>query len=316
MKLADGTALVIVFYTKNMIDVRGGLAPFISINLTDPDGKPVLERAIMGDPNDFQASREGCDVRIGVNRFSGDLRDYTIHLDSDGIAADIRLRGTTPAWRPATGHSFFVNGGRENFFAWLPAVPRGEAAGTLTVDGETMELSGSGYHDHNWGDISMLKLMHDWYWGRAEVGPYTVITACITATERYGGGSNNVFLLARDGEILAEDGRFVTCTPEDVYIDSHSGKPVANIITYLYDDGTDRYRVRYERQRDLADVRFIDLAGGWRRFAARLAGFDGAYLRFTGPVTIERLENGRVAETATEDAAVWELMYFGHAPAN
>jgi hypothetical protein len=31
-------------------------------------------------------------------------------------------------------------------------------------------------------------------------------------------------------------------------------------------------------------------------------------------VTLERFENGRVAETVSQDSAVWELMYFGHAP--
>jgi hypothetical protein len=29
---------------------------------------------------------------------------------------------------------------------------------------------------------------------------------------------------------------------------------------------------------------------------------------------LERFENGRAAETVSQDSAVWELMYFGHAP--
>jgi hypothetical protein len=61
-------------------------------------------------------------------------------------------------------------------------------------------------------------------------------------------------------------------------------------------------------------TKFVDLLTGFKRFLARFAGFDGAYLRFGGTATLERFEAGRVVETVSQDSAVWELMYFGHAP--
>jgi hypothetical protein len=45
---------------------------------------------------------------------------------------------------------------------------------------------------------------------------------------------------------------------------------------------------------------------------ARLIGFDGAYHRFTGKVTIEKFEGG-VRVERFDDRAIWELMYFGKA---
>lgn len=51
---------------------------------------------------------------------------------------------------------------------------------------------------------------------------------------------------------------------------------------------------------------------GWRKLAAQLIRFDGAYLRFVGDVTIEKQIDGVVVEPFT-DEAIWELMYFGHA---
>ena len=33
-------------------------------------------------------------------------------------------------------------------------VPEGAVTGTLTADGETRQVTGSGYHDHNWGNVS------------------------------------------------------------------------------------------------------------------------------------------------------------------
>ena len=43
---------------------------------------------------------------------------------------------------------------------------------------------------------------------------------------------------------------------------------------------------------------------------ARLAGFDGGYLRFEGVASVEKLCDGVVVSSVSEPA-VWELMYFG-----
>ena len=47
-----------------------------------------------------------------------------------------------------------------------------------------------------------------------------------------------------------------------------------------------------------------------KRIVARLIGFDGAYHRFTGKVSIGKFE-GRVSVERFDDRAIWELMYFG-----
>ena len=162
-RLSDGSTLVVVFYTKGILDPGTGLKPMISVRLTRPDGSLVFERVHEASPAEFSAARERCAVRIGRSTFDGNLEDYTVHLDFDDVKGDLTLHGTTPAWRPATGHSVFVEGERSRYFAWLPAVPRGVVTGTLTTAGVTHTLDGSGYHDHNWGDAPMLELMHDWY---------------------------------------------------------------------------------------------------------------------------------------------------------
>jgi hypothetical protein len=56
----------------------------------------------------------------------------------------------------------------------------------------------------------------------------------------------------------------------------------------------------------------IDTITGVQRIAARLAQFDGAYLRFAGDLEIVRYRGGELVE-AHKDDAIWELMYFGHA---
>jgi predicted secreted hydrolase len=308
--LDDGSTLVVVFLTKDFTRPNAPLSPVVTFSFDGSDGTNV-SRAVTAEASDFSAAKDRCDVRIGACTAAGNLRDYTVHYEDADVSADLRLAGTVPAWRPGTGHAFF---GEERFFAWLPSVPRGTVEGTLSIGGATRIVTGVGYHDHNWGNAPLLDLVHDWYWGRARIGDYTVISSTITATDRYGGAALPVFMLARGDAIIADDAAKVRFSADDVFTDTLTGKPVAGRLVYEYEDGSRRYRITYLRATDLVRTMFVDLLTGFKRFLARLAGFDGAYLRFAGTATLERFEAGRLVETVSQQSAVWELMYFGHAP--
>ncbi len=105
-------------------------------------------------------------------------------------------------WRPKSGHIYFGSEGREKLFAWLPSVSQGLASVRYKVGDKEYRTSGSGYHDHNWGDVPMQTLIHNCYWARAKAGPYTVIASHITATEAYGYETQIIYMLAKDDELL------------------------------------------------------------------------------------------------------------------
>ncbi|MCX7029791.1 MAG: hydroxyneurosporene dehydrogenase [Spirochaetes bacterium] len=302
--LDDGSTLVIVYLTKDFTRPQAPLSPVVTFSFDGPDGTTV-SRAVTAEASDFSAAKDRCDVRIGACTAAGDLRGYTVHYEDADVSADLRLAGTVPAWRPGTGHAFF---------AWLPSVPKGTVEGTLSIGGATPIVTGVGYHDHNWGNAPLLDLVHDWYWGRARIGDYTVISSTITATDRYGGAALPVFMLALGDAIIADDAAKVRFSADEVFTDTLTGKPVAGRLVYEYEDGSSRYRITYRRATDLVRTMFVDLLTGFKRSLARLAGFDGAYLRFAGTATLERFEDGRLVETVSQESAVWELMYFGHAP--
>ena len=77
----------------------------------------------------------------------------------------------------------------------------------------------------------------------------------------------------------------------------------------------ENYRITYNRHGDINKTCFVDVLSKPLSVLARLAGFDGGYLRFEGEASIERLEGGSAVEKVTEPA-VWELMYFGKACAD
>jgi hypothetical protein len=309
--LDDGAKLVVVFYTKPLMTPSSGLAPMITINVDLPDGRSI-EKVLHAAPDTFQASEQSCDVRIGANRFTGDLHTYRITAAIEDVSVDIELIGEIRPWRPKSGHLYYSAKGEEHLFAWLPSVPQGHVTATYRIGMQEHRTTGIGYHDHNWGDVPMIKLMHDWYWARAKAGPYTVIASYITATRDYGFKPQIVFLLAKDGKVVTDDEAKVSFSTDRVATDKVTGKPVADITRYEYRDGGERYVITFRREKTILQKKFLDNMPWWKRLAAKLAGFSPAYLRFTGEITLQRFLGTEAVETFEEEA-LWELMYFGAA---
>lgn len=308
--LNDGTIIVIVFYTKSAVNPKGPAAPYATFEITTPGGDSYSQTVKMP-IEQCSFSKDKCDVKIGKCTFTGNLTNYKIHFENENVTADISLKGTVPSWRSYCGSILFGNHEEENF-SWLPAVPEGAVSADITIQGKKSHYEGFGYHDHNWGNVSMLKLMNHWYWGRAKIGPYTVITSWITSEKTYGYKEFDVLMIAKDGQILSDTNTGkVEFTPSKVHFDSITKKPVHNDLEYLYtnSDGIS-YKIRYSRLKDIVQELFITSMPPYKRVIAKLAGIDGGYMRFAGNATLEKIQNG-IALEAYSDPAVWELMYFG-----
>lgn len=308
--LADGAKVVVVFSNKQVTDSKQPLSPQLRLNLDLSDGRH-FEKIVSYSADEWSSAQDHCDVRMGDNRFSGDLHQYRIEVRVEGVSVDVSLVGEVPPWRPSTGYMLF---GADHAleFAWLPSVPQGAATVTYSIDGESHQTSGAGYHDHNWGNVDLMKIVHDWYWARGQAGPYSVIASYITAAEKFDFEPIPIFMLARDDVLIGDDPDKVSFEREGIYTDETTGKPVAATTRYTYRDGDDRYVVTFTRNHDLSADRMIDAVKGIKRIAAKLAHFDGAYLRFVGEVEISHFRADDLLETH-KDEAIWELMYFGHA---
>jgi len=308
--LADGAKLVLVFANKDITDPKQPLSPQLRLNLDLADGRH-FEKIVPYPADEWASATDRCDVRMGENRFSGDLHQYRIEIHVEGITVVVTLDGEVPPWRPFTGYMLF-GADRALEFAWLPSVPQGTVIATYTIDDERHETTGVGYHDHNWGNVALMRIVHDWYWARGQAGPYSVIASYITAAERFDFEPIPIFMLARDNVVIGDDPAKVSFEREGIYTDQKTGKPVAATTRYTYVDGGERYVVTFTRSHDLSADRMIDGVKGIKRVAAKLAHFDGAYLRFVGDVEISHFRAEELLETH-KDEAIWELMYFGHA---
>jgi hypothetical protein len=309
----DGSKLVIIFFNKSPIEASGPVKPQATIEYTLADGTKFEDKVECKIEESFFDTKQ-CDVRVGNSRIVGDLKHYDIIFDGSKIKAKVSLDGTIKAWRSQTGSIFFGNK-EEDYFAWLPAIPEGKVSGHIIIDGKEKVLEGSGYHDHNWGNKIMLQLMHHWYWGRAKIGEYKLISAWITAEKKYGYKDFDVFMLAKNDKLLGDNSNHtLKFLPEDEYIDEHTKKPVYGKVIYEYETpDKEFYRITFDRKGDISRQNFIDLLPSFVKVCAKIIGFSGSYLRFQGQAIIEKIENDEVIEKSVEDSAVWELMYFGKA---
>ena len=306
-KYPDGSSLVIIFYTKHVTSFAKSFKPFVSLNYINPNGKE-LRTELWSD--DYSFSKEGCDVRIGECNVKGDLAHYDIYFKNEDAECSLTLDASVPSWRPKSGHIYF---GKKNYFAWLPSVPEGKINGTLQMKDEKVELCGTGYHDHNFGNKLMILLMNDWYWGRAKIGDYVVVSSYIYANKKDGYQTVPIFLLAKDGEILTGDAyKYLTYEEKDFIKDSYTKRHVARTLVYDYNDkekGT-HYRITYKKGNEEVERQVMtDIVGRPAAILFYLLGFRGSYHRMGGTAILERFVGDEIVERI-ESPAMWEQMCF------
>ena len=295
--LDDGAKLAVSFCTKDGSGAHQGLEPLIEIDLDLPDGRRLMKYGRFK-AADFQASKDGCDVRIGEYRFAGDLHEYTITGAAEDVSAEVRLEGMTEPWRPETGHVVFGDEG-EDILAWLIVRAHGQGDGHLPD-----RLGGPRDHGHRLSrpQLDEPALLEDGapdrslVLGTGHVGPYSFVTAYITAAEKYGLATVPLYMLARDGKVIADDGAKVAFSKRGGEIDEHTGKPVPDSICFDYRDGDTRYVLTYSREKTLVSQKNLDLATGLQKVVAEIIRYPGGYLRFSGPVSLDRYQGDEVVE--------------------
>jgi hypothetical protein len=235
----------------------------------------------------------GATVTMGPHRFEGGLDEYHIVADAgaaNGIGWDLTLERKTPSYRPANG---FLYGG-ERYFAWFNAVPDGEITGTLTYEGKTVAVRGSGYHDHNWGDAPMASVLSGWTWGRVKVGELAVVAANVRPHARLDGPAIPLMLVtSEDGALVDVFGDDVTITESDLRAHPDSANKADQIpytVEFRARQG-EREAVLTFRVRKMIEsvdlVRSAEIgAKPWQIDAATLLGMTPWYTRVLADATL------------------------------
>jgi hypothetical protein len=217
----------------------------------------------------------------------GDLETYAIHVDAvetGGVGCDLALRRRGASYRPATG---YIEAG-DKFFGWLVAVPEGAVTGTLTADGVTRQVTASGYHDHNWGNVAPANLFDDWWWGRGRIGGYTIVAADIHGNAAVGGTRVPLFFVgdehqaqvnAYGSDVSAVEGAPVR-HPDPKHV-----RPIGSGVSYVTADGSRaEFKISDRLVKSsnlLSDQSFII------KMVAAIMSKKPWYTRFVSPITLK-----------------------------
>jgi len=222
------------------------------------------------------------------------------------------MKSKVPMWRPKTGHIYF--GKKQNdFFAWFVAQPSADLEAVLTVSGERRELVGNGYHDHNWGNADINKLINHWYWCRANIGPYTVISCDIIADKKYGYSRQPIILIAKDGIILEDNEEYTKIERKNSINHPFTKKFMDNKLTFIQSSENEvSYQIEYHREGDIVESSLLDgmELSLFQRIAVKVLKINPTYVRSIGKVTLTVNENGK--QEIYEQEGLWEQMFFSN----
>ncbi len=311
VEYTDGTKVVVIFYSKNGFDVRGPAHPTASIEITFPNGKTILKSISEGTGQKIRASKEKCDVKICRSSIKYCDGNYFIHFVEGEVEYTCIMKPKLPMWRPGTGHWYYGEG-QKHYFAWFVAMPSAYVSATLRIERETFKLNGNGYHDHNWGNIHMGRLMNHWYWCRANIGDYTIIACDIIAEKKYGYARLPVFMIGKHGNIIADNEEKTAVKRLDTKYHPVTKKFIDNNLTFIQQvSNGEKFKIEFKREQDILTVNMFISTGisKIKKFAAKALKINPSYIRCIGQVKLTTEKEG--VKEVFEEKGIWEQMFFG-----
>lgn len=189
----DGYSVVLIFYDGNPFSrryisdlndgrlVKPGNYPAISISVYK-DGEPLFYLFEECEPDEADFSKDKPEGFVKKNSFSGSETPtglkYDISLNQilpsgDKIEASLTFIGKH--WEDGL---FLHPSEKKEDHIWNLVSPRCQVYGQLEIDGykkHQIEISGTGYHDHNVGFEPMKESFTEWYWGRYHLPESTLV---------------------------------------------------------------------------------------------------------------------------------------------
>ncbi len=115
---------------------------------------------------------EGNQVILGTYDAVNDRFVYTVTMNVSNGAISMQFIGCTKGWKRQQKTGDW----------WAVVLPRANVTGIITINNTTMNVTGNGYHDHNWGIGPRIAVHFGWFWGTCSSSNYTVTWAQIRTT--------------------------------------------------------------------------------------------------------------------------------------
>ncbi|WEV57441.1 hypothetical protein [Ligilactobacillus acidipiscis] len=314
----DGTKAVVNFLPHNprLQTQDDEDHPNLNIHITTPDGKTYTD-VLSYTAEESSMSTEKCDFQFGPNSFVGDLKEYDIHVEPvNGVGADLHFSVGVKPFRPGTGYVEFDED-PDLFYTWL-VFPSGKVTGTVTAGGKTWEVSGTGYHDHQWPSTNVMNIWHHWLWGRQTLDNYIVLIFDLVANAKYDFERAPIFaVLDKKGNVVFENLNVEDHEHKFEIIERHvqeqTGKTYPKDSRYTFKDHgkTIVFDAKWTQELEVRDAGSI-FAKNDPKMKEKLhkMGLDPTYTRYQAEGTLSITDENGHNETDSGDM-IYEFPYLG-----
>jgi hypothetical protein len=295
--LDSGHTLVVFFHASNPNPGRTGKTG-VEFILISPEGQRTQE-FFDYDKSKFKAAKDKPEVRIGGNSITVDQTRsmqpvYTVFVDEGDLGCDLKYTPLVNGWKPGSGLSQF---GDLGYMGWVVPFARAAVEGTITHDGQTFQVKGTGYHDHNWLNFQFQRIIEYWMWGRIYSENYTLAYAFIQCTEAVDRHAVKVLMLAEGREVILSTGEFNFFKGELEYNSSARHHYPRQIVIDAPGEGKATLNVKQVLEaQDMLD----NFNPALRFIAKNILRIRPGYFRLVSDFVLEVLRGGeQVKETGT-----------------
>lgn len=310
----DGSKVIVAFRPIDMRTAMTGAqsepkdGPNTNVMVTTPDGQEL------GDFHFFTegttATKGGCDLNYGNDYAKGNFKSYDVYYEpTNGVGAELHYEALVEPFRQGTGIVAF--GDNDEIFHTDLSVPKNKVTGRIYYDGTWHEVSGVGYHDHQWTNTNPMAIYHHWLWGRMYTNEFTAYIYDFVATEQYGFKRLPMFgLMDKKGEtIFKTDGNVTVETTLEYNEEMKRDFPKSSHYTFTNEDGTKAiFDVTWEQELEKRNTYEANGEEGKARFDA--IGIAPVYMRYYAKGSVTYIDSKGNQTTSTGDM-IYEYNYMG-----
>ncbi len=185
---------------------------------------------------------------------------YNLSLELDKSSVELRFVGCTKGWKGSTP------GGK-----WAVILPRADVSGTIKLKNEEINVSGIGYHDHNWEITVFTGINFGWFWGKVNSNSYTMTWSKIMTTRFW--GQPLLVINKKNDDYMNIEPEYIQFIVKDIHIEKGMLVPYSFVLKVQKED------VSLHVDMEVVDThheRWVGIINYWRY-----------HIKCTGSITID-----------------------------
>jgi len=181
--LEDGYHIYIVWHSP-MFCLKEPYGTLL-VRINSPDSKIVDKKLLPGKAQWINSYRYHSSkvfqsvTKCNISFPSGFIKEvhgnYLINVTEKDLHIDLKLKRLSPPIS-IDNNLIFQTKNKEEYFKWFLPLPKAIAKGKIILEGKSIILTQAvSYHDHNWGNINLIKYLRGWIWCRVFFNDFTFI---------------------------------------------------------------------------------------------------------------------------------------------